>query len=246
MRNDKKEKAKQHYIFMGYQYKNEINFSVKNSKIYIKNNIFNKNKNNNYNTSFEILDIGTSDALNNISDGKIGLLNFASFKNPGGGFLKGSLAQEEALCHDSILYNVLEKFSDFYDYNNKHSNRGMYLDRAIYSPNIYFSTQDKFANVITCAAPNYKAGKKNNISKEQNTKYLRSRINFILNIAEDNNIDCLILGAFGCGVFEQDPNEVASIFLQECSNRNFKKIIFAIPDKNSYNYKCFNSFIENL
>ena len=52
MRNDKKEKAKQHYIFMGYQYKNEINFSVKNSKIYIKNNIFNKNKNNNYNTSF--------------------------------------------------------------------------------------------------------------------------------------------------------------------------------------------------
>lgn len=244
-RKERKEKANQHYILMNYKYKDEINFSVRNSKIYTENSIFKKNKNNE-SPSFEIIDIDTANALDNISNGRVGLLNFASFRYPGGGFLNGSLAQEEALCHDSTLYNVLENFLDYYDYNNKHDNKGMYLNRAIYSPQVYFSTQDKYANVITCAAPNYRAGKEKNISKEQNIKYLKSRINFILDIAEDNNIECLILGAFGCGVFQQDPNEVVSIFLQECKNRTFKKVIFAIPDKDSHNYKCFNSFIENL
>ena len=49
----------------------------------------------------------------------IGILNFASYKNPGGMFLRGSTAQEEALCHESTLYNVLIKFNDTYYKSNR-------------------------------------------------------------------------------------------------------------------------------
>ena len=38
-------------------------------------------------------------------------LNFASYKNPGGKFMDGSSAQEECLCHESILYEVLSAVS---------------------------------------------------------------------------------------------------------------------------------------
>ncbi|HBR75644.1 MAG TPA: TIGR02452 family protein, partial [Cyanobacteria bacterium UBA11159] len=38
---------------------------------------------------------------------KIGVLNFASAKNPGGGFLRGTQAQEESLARSSALYKSL-------------------------------------------------------------------------------------------------------------------------------------------
>ena len=61
--------------------------------------------------------------------GKTAVLNFASYKNPGGKFLDGSSAQEECLCHSSILYNVLKKFPDYYAWNKP---------GLIYKPGIIF------------------------------------------------------------------------------------------------------------
>lgn len=247
IKEKRKEQAKQHYALMKYQYKNEINFSIKNSKIYTDKSTFLKRANVFEDTLLLLSGMNSTEALAWIpSNGKAGLLNFASFKNPGGGFLKGALAQEEALCHDSTLYNVLENFTDFYAYNNKHFNKSMYLNRAIYSPSIFFPSQDKFIDIITCAAPNYKAGKEKGITKEQNSLYLKNRIKFILDIAQDNDIEYLILGAYGCGVFQQDPNEVASIILQLYKEYHFKALIFAIPDKDGYNHKSFKHQIKDF
>jgi len=65
----------------------------------------------------------------------IAVLNFASYKNPGGMFINGSKAQEECLCHESFLYNVLLQFvQGFYDWNNKNKNKALYLNRGLYSP----------------------------------------------------------------------------------------------------------------
>lgn len=186
-------------------------------------------------------------AIFNESSGKTAVLNFASYKKPGGLFLEGSRAQEECLCHESTLFNVLKECTDYYEFNNTALNKGLYLDRALYSPNIKFVRNGVGINcdVITCAAPNKSVGTKyGNFTEEDNRKALVSRINFVLNIAIKNNVETLILGAWGCGVFAQDPIEVANLFKEALENENkknfFDKIIFAIPvGRNSTNFDAF-------
>lgn len=190
---------------------------------------------------YGLVDIGSVEAAFKYGVGKTCILNFASYKNPGGGFLKGSMAQEESLCHSSVLYNILSRFDEqFYEYNRKHTNRSLYLDRAIYSPNVVFMCDDKVKkfDVITCAAPNFGAANKySGVSINENSIVLSKRIKFILDILTVNKCDTVILGAFGCGVFGQDSIEVAELFLSNAVlNRGFEKVIFAVPDKNSSNY----------
>ena len=177
------------------------------------------------------------------------VLNFASYNNPGGNFINGSKAQEECLCHESYLYNVLKGRIGYYKINHKNKNRSLYTDRALYSPNVRFIREDKsvFCDVITCAAPNKTAAQKYyNVSDEENSEVLKERIEFVLKIAQDNGVDNLILGAYGCGVFGQDPLEVAKIFKEfllgkyKCLN----KVIFAIPNRLEMNYKCFKRIFK--
>lgn len=176
--------------------------------------------------------------------GKVALLNFASYKNPGGGFIRGSMAQEEALCHDSFLYNVLKEFPDYYAFNNKNTFGCCYTNRALYTPNVIFQSGDHkcAVDVISCAAVNKTAGLKfKTLTEEHNSKIMRDRLDFILEIARDNFVDTLILGAFGCGVFGQDPVEIAQMFNYWIAKNPFvfKQIIFAVPDCRSYNYRMF-------
>ena len=177
------------------------------------------------------------------------VLNFASYKNPGGMFIKGSKAQEECLCHESYLYNILKGCMGYYKINNNNKNKALYTDRALYSPNVRFIRGDKdvFCDVITCAAPNKTAAQKYcNVSDEENSKVLKERIEFVLKIAQDNGVDNLILGAYGCGVFGQDPLEVAKIFKEFLSGKYkcFNKVIFAIPNKLEVNYRCFQRIFK--
>lgn len=180
---------------------------------------------------------------------KTAVLNFASYKQPGGMFLQGSRAQEECLCHESTLYNVLVRFEDsYYAPNRKQLNRALYQNVALYSPDIYFERNDSSVkcDVITCAAPNFSAASRYcNVSREENTAVLESRIKFILYVAAAQQVDTLILGAFGSGVFGQDAKEVAEItmkLLKRC-NGVFKKVVFAVIDEKSANYKAFHDVV---
>ena len=103
------------------------------------------------------------------------------------------------------------------------------MNRGLYSPNIIFYKDGNCVScdVITCAAPNKSTAQKyQNVSDEENTRVLRSRIKFVLDIAKDNYVDTLILGAYGCGVFGQDAKEVASIFKEylNTTHKCFKKL----------------------
>lgn len=189
---------------------------------------------------------------------KIAVLNFASYKNPGGQFLNGSSAQEESLCHESFLYNVLSGCKNYYEWNNLNKNKGLYLNRALYSPVVAFMrpvqhehvTEDSnivthlyaSCDVITCAAPNrYAAQKYLNVSDAENFAALKSRVKYVLDIAKENEVDILILGAWGCGVFGQDPADVANLFKHylTTTHKCFKTVVFAVPKGNNANYAEF-------
>ncbi len=172
------------------------------------------------------------DAVKGNENKKICVLNFASYKNPGGMFIKGSSAQEESLCMESNLYNALREETEFYKWNNEHKNKALYMNRALYSENVRFERDGKivYCDVLTCACPNKGAAQKYaNVSDEENSETLKSRIKFIRYILENNNVNVAILGAYGCGVFRQDPKEVAEIFNDVFRKTTIKDVIYAIP-----------------
>lgn len=178
------------------------------------------------------------------------ILNFASFKSPGGKFLDGSSAQEECLCHESYLYNVLEKYDATYYAPHRTkgaTNRALYTNTALYTPNITFIHNDiEFkADVLTCAAPNYAAAHRYfGVDARENAETLYNRIEYVRYIMEDNNVQTAILGAFGCGVFGQDPNLVAQYMKDIFTKSNIHTIVYAVPrGLNERNFRAFNSRI---
>lgn len=236
--------AKKHTEEMNKKYKEQIEESIKNTRIYV--NAFNEYCfQQNYDMEIVVEDMDSVSAVLKYGGKNTAVLNFSSYKNPGGMFLKGSKAQEECLCHESFLYNVISKFDwKFYEWNRHHMNKALYLNRGLYSPDVVFTRGDieQTAGVITCAAPNLSASRKYcGISSEENTQALRSRIRFVLDIARYNNVKTLILGAYGCGVFGQDAKEVAGIF-RECLDNGYKcfdKVVFAVPNGRDTNLQKF-------
>ena len=133
--------ANQHTEIMARQYPEEIEDSFVNSLIYSPTDTFFINLIDKEIPIFLAAEDSVS-AIFDYYDGKTAVLNFASYKNPGGGFLSGSRAQEESLCHSSFLYNVLSRFPTYYGWNQNHLNRSLYENRAIYSPRILFENED--------------------------------------------------------------------------------------------------------
>lgn len=183
---------------------------------------------------------------------RLAVLNFASFKNPGGGFIRGSMAQEEALCHCTNLYNILEKNQEYYEYNRQRLHRGMYENRALYHRGVIFTgtgSEEKkgLIDVITCAAPNLAPAIRyhNGVTKEENSEVLKSRIGFLRDIAEEMGVNVIILGAYGCGVFKQDAREVAQLFKRYFGNTTVKRVVYAIPDERSLNYRAFKEIFNS-
>jgi uncharacterized protein (TIGR02452 family) len=195
---------------------------------------------------------GSSDAYKEKLDNTT-ILNFASSRYPGGGFMTGAMAQEEALCHCSNLYADLKEHESFYEYNKEHINNGLYADGMIYSQDVcFFKTGDwkpmkpVLMNVITCAAPNrtyaIKTGNKPETIRQFDETMSR-RIEQIIKVAIANGADHLVLGAFGCGVFKNPPELVADIMYDYLVNKGygyyFKQVTFAMNDSKNKNATAF-------
>ena len=228
------------------EYSDEIKECVMNSVIYSPNSVF-TNKKESGNPQISFLNTGTVEAAFECSPeqyGKMCLLNFASYKNAGGMFLEGSSAQEEMLCHSSYLYNVLNTFENYYSVNRTRLNKGLYHNRAIYSPNIRFFSKDgsssKLCDVVTCAAPNRSLIRYGNFTSDENLKVLKDRCQFLRNVVEEHSPDTLVLGAWGCGVFGQIPEEVCQCLYDAFSTSSIPVIIFAVPgnDQNALVFKA--------
>lgn len=166
------------------------------------------------------------------------LLNFASAKNAGGGFLRGAKAQEEDLSRCSALYPCQLTQRGYYEANRAEHSL-LYTDHLIYSPNVPFFRDERlgllerpfFASVITSPAPN--AGEvlaRDPGAKEQVRKALARRGRQVLAAAAERGHRVLVLGAWGCGVFRNDPVEVAEVFASalEDSGGTFERVVFAV------------------
>jgi uncharacterized protein (TIGR02452 family) len=181
---------------------------------------------------------------------KIAVLNFASAKSPGGGFLGGSQAQEESLARSSSLYPTLLQNAEYYE-ANKRSSDLMYTDHLIYSPQVVFFKNDDGtymsdyvkADVITMPAVNKGALKLVNEEVEQQIdEIMKRRIRYVLAVSEKSNVETLILGAWGCGVFRNDPVTIAGNFravLSEARKFAIPQIVFAVIDRDGQTVGAF-------
>lgn len=233
--------ATKHTEEMQQQYKKEIEEAVYRSVIYdthFYNSVYPLNDKEKHEMKVVLMDTdsvsGIFEARNNYQ-GRIGVLNFASYKIPGGMFLAGSIAQEECLCRESFLYNVLsdKALAEYYKWNNEHLNRALYLNRAVWTPDVLFIRDEKEVkcDVVTCAAPNIGAAEHYcNVSSSENSNVLKDRVRYVLDIFKHQNIDIPVLGAWGAGVFGQDAAEVAERFkeLLQSGQYPFKTVVFAI------------------
>lgn len=240
--------AQKHTNEMKQRYSKETAYSVQNTTIYNSDHIF-PQLSKEVSPKFLTEDLDSVSAIFKHHSNKIAVLNFASFKNPGGAFLNGARAQEECLCHESNLYNILSQFQDgFYKPNLKCLNRSLYQNKALYSKDVLFlhNQQELKCDVITCAAPNYKAAHRfKGVQSQENFTTLESRIKFVIDIAEEQQVETLILGAFGCGVFGQDPKEVAQLFKKYLAKTSYiHNVIFAIPNKGNPNYSIFKCIFQ--
>lgn len=237
-RDDLKERATAHIKEMETRYAAEINYSVKNSVIYGGRGKTPQKADSSDTPEIIVLNTGSTEAV--LQYPGAALLNFASYRHAGGGFATGAWAQEEAICHDSTLYNVLCKFENFYAENEHTLKRSLYTDRAIFSPKIIFEHGGKSAEcyVITCAAPNFSAAKSRGVTGRENEAAVKQRVDFVISIAEENGCDTVILGAWGCGVFGQEPGFMARAFKERLKTSSIKRAVFAIPGNNQ-NYTSF-------
>lgn len=186
---------------------------------------------------------------------KVCVHNLASASNPGGGVSRGANAQEECLCRCSSLYFCLntEKMWEGFYRPHRNAQNPIHNDDIIYTPNVtVFKTDTAYpklmqekewyeVNVITCAAPNlrerpsnaYNSGDGKQATKLTDKELLalhEKRLRRILDVAAMEGNEVMILGAFGCGAFANNPEVVALAaknVIEEYRNA-FKVIEFAV------------------
>ncbi|BBM83440.1 TIGR02452 family protein [Candidatus Uabimicrobium amorphum] len=166
-------------------------------------------------------------------------LNFASAKNPGGGFRSGARAQEESLARSSALYPCLVN-NEMYTFHRQRKDP-FYTNYALYSPDVPVFKRDSgellhqpyLCSFITSPAVN--AGvirKRKTKNAQQICDEMQQRIHKVLTIAALYKHDAIVLGAWGCGVFGNDSTTIAHLFYEELQlfSGVFSKVSFAITD----------------
>jgi uncharacterized protein (TIGR02452 family) len=175
--------------------------------------------------------------------GRVGALNFASARNPGGGYLGGARAQEEDLCRAGALYPALLGAPDFYAAHRASSDL-MYSHRVIFSPDVpvfrdeHNRLLDRLCPVsfLTSPAPNTGAAAPDR--RPEAPALLTERAARVLAVAAHHGCRSLVLGAWGCGVFRNDPAHVAAAFRAQLCDAGpfsaaFAHVVFAVADRSA-------------
>jgi uncharacterized protein (TIGR02452 family) len=176
----------------------------------------------------------TTGAARRLGEYRTMVLNFANGLVPGGGFVVGARAQEESLCRASALFETLR--GDAMYEVHAHADDLASSDYAILSPNVPFFRDETWAlvdephllSVLTCAAP--VAGQ---VGRERAARLLRGRIHRVLAIMAAYRYEGVVLGAWGCGAFGNDPRTTAADFRDALLGPYcgaFREVVFAVTD----------------
>lgn len=179
----------------------------------------------------------------------IAVLSFANGSHPGGGYQKGAGSQEEELCRQAPgLFWSLRHGRDngLYPFGAAASRSGQWLDPehlsgVLITPVVFlrrggrecgFPVLDTWRSfmVVSAAAPN------RNARQFWTPTLWRESMSVIFcaphAAAPDNPPTILILGAWGCGAFGNDPAVVAQYFAEAAREfaHMYRHVIFAVPD----------------
>lgn len=211
---------------------------------------------------------------------KVCVLNFASATNAGGGVVNGSSAQEESLCRCSTLFPCISDESIVKEFHQRHRNmlhsgemNALYNDDCIYTPDVVIFKDDTAQNnlldknkwvrvdVISCAAPNLRERPSNAMNPYSGNKRVAlkpselldlhmKRISRVFEIARANGVEVLVLGAFGCGAFQNPPTTVAEAFARVLKDYlyDFDTVEFAVycTPRDTENYNAFNRRLSKI
>ena len=189
------------------------------------------------------------------SEGKICILNMASYKRGGGGVRNGTRAQEECLFRCSNLFETVTQ--NFYPLKEDEC---LYTKDAVFFKDFYYGPMDPVTvDVVTIAAINLN---ENSYYDFQNNRWIdqlkdkddnyveltKNKIRTMLSVAEHNEVDTLVLGAWGCGVFKNDPTEMAQMFkdvlIEEHFATKFRKVVFSIINDHNSVDDNYSKFLE--
>lgn len=186
--------------------------------------------------------------------GRVAVLNMASHANPGGGWLSGASAQEESLCYRSSLSLSLHR--SFYPFRQR---------MGLYTPDVVVIRSDMASghklllpdsgpedlpvvSVLSIAAlrrPDVARRmvttpdgprERRAFAKASDRDLTKDKMRLCLRMAASRGHGSLVLGALGCGAFENPPEEVAHCWLEVLRESEFrggwwKELWFAVFDR---------------
>ncbi|MCZ7433276.1 TIGR02452 family protein [Streptomyces sp. WMMC1477] len=196
---------------------------------------------------FEVTEEGSTEAARRLVAnglGPVAVLNFASARNPGGGYLNGAQAQEEAVCRASALYTCLLRAPEYYAHHRSERSP-FYSDRVIHSPGVpvFRDGRERLldepfeAGFLTSPAPNAGVIARQTPAEARRVPAaVRQRAERVLEVAAAHGYRALVLGAWGCGVFRNDPAVVADVFRAHLTGEGrfagwFAHVVFAVLDR---------------
>lgn len=198
---------------------------------------------------------------------RVALLNFANGVRVGGGFLYGARAQEEDLCRCSALYASLSsKAAQGFYIENHCTGSALVSDAMIVTPRVPFFRDDQsatlalfdepfVATVITAAAPDLgwlhtqvDSNLVKPVSEEELAALFERRARAIIAAAHADGADALVLGAWGCGAFGNEPDVVAHAFARALDDVGacMARVVFAVWPPKSANGATFRAVLAAL
>jgi uncharacterized protein (TIGR02452 family) len=193
-------------------------------------------------TRIDVVNASTLDAVRGLADKRVAALNFASAKNPGGGFLTGAQAQEESLARASGLYAMLLGDPMYDCHRALHD--PIYTTWVIYSPDVpVFRCDDGtlldepyLCSFLTSPAANVGSLRDREHRGDEVRRVMRERVERVLAVAALHGHEVLVLGAWGCGVFRNDPKQIAELFQTALAGPfrgAFTHVVFAVLDSSA-------------